>query len=116
METSSFGAEFFAMKKCGEYVRGLLYKLRMMGISVSMPTYIFGDNQSVLANTTKPHSVLKKKSSSIAYHFVREGTAKDEWHITYLNTDYNPSDMLTKSLPGGKKRVRFISYVLHYLV
>ena len=78
IETSSFGSEFIAMKQCCEYIRGLRYKLRMMGIPVELPTYIFGDNQSVLANTTTPHSTLKKKSSSIAYHFVREGVAKNE--------------------------------------
>ena len=115
VETSSFGSEFIAMKQCCEYIRGLRYKLRMMGIPVDLPTYIFGDNQSVLANTSKPHSTLKKKSSSIAYHFVREGTARDEWRTTYLNTHMNPADMLTKSLPGGEKRTRFIAYVLHYV-
>jgi len=115
VETSSFGSEFVAMKQCCEYIRGLRYKLRMMGIPVDGPTYIFGDNQSVLANTSFPHSTLKKKSSSIAFHFVREGVAKDEWRTTYLRTDMNPADMLTKSLPGGEKRNRFTSYVLHYL-
>ena len=48
VETSSFGSEFVAMKLCCEYIRGLRYKLRMMGISVSEPTFVFGDNQSVL--------------------------------------------------------------------
>ena len=114
-ETSSFGSEFIAMKTCCEYVRGLRYKLRMMGIEVGAPTFIFGDNQSVLANTTKPHSSLKKKSCSIAFHFVREGVAKDEWRTTYLNTNLNPSDMCTKSLPGGEKRQRFTKYLLHYV-
>ena len=115
IETSSFGSEFVAMKQCCEYVRGLRYKLRMMGIPVDMPTYIFGDNQSVLANTSHPHSTLKKKSSSIAFHFVREGVAKKEWCTTYLNTHLNPSDLLTKSLPGGEKRNCFTRYLLHYL-
>ena len=87
----------------------------MMGIPVGTQTYVFGDNQAVLANTTKPHSTLKKKSSSIAYHFVREGVAKDKWRATYLNTHLNPADMLTKSLPGGQKRSAFTSYFLHYL-
>jgi len=50
------------------------------------PTFIFGDNRSVLVNSSKPHSSLKKKSSSIAFHFVREGVAKDEWRVAYLNT------------------------------
>ena len=62
----------------GRYIRGLRYKLRMMGIPVEGPTCIYGDNQSVLANTTIPDSTLKKKSQSIAYHFVHEGVARDE--------------------------------------
>ena len=115
VETSSFGSEFIAMKQCCEYIRGLRYKLRMMGIPVGSPTFVFGDNQSVLANTTRPHSILRKKSASIAYHFVREGVAKDEWRTTYLNTHLNPSDLMTKSLPGGEKRTRFTAYFLHYL-
>jgi hypothetical protein len=49
-------------------------------------SYIIGDNQSVLANTTEPDSTLKKKSQSIAYHVVREGVAKDEWRTRYVNT------------------------------
>ena len=72
VESSSFGSEFVAMKQCCEYIRGLRYKLRMMGIPVEGLTYIYGDNQSVLANTTIPDSTLKKKSQSIAYHYVRE--------------------------------------------
>ena len=79
VESSSFGSEFIAMKQCCEYVRGLRYKLRMMGISCDDPTFIYGDNQLVLANTTIPDSTLKKKSQSITYHFVREGAARDEW-------------------------------------
>ena len=86
----------------------------MMGIPVDLPSYIFGDNQSVLVNSTMPHSTLNKKSSSVAFHMVREGTAKDEWRLAYLNTHKNPSDMLTKSLPGGEKRSSFTSFVLHY--
>ena len=87
----------------------------MMGIPIEGPAFVFGDNQSVLANTTKPHSTLTKKSLSIAFHFVQEGVAKDEWRTTYLNTHHNPSDILTNSLPGGEKRCRFISFVLNYL-
>ena len=86
-----------------------------MGIAINEPTYVFGDNKSVLVNSSEPHSQLKKKSSSIAYHFVREGVARGEWKATYLNTHLNPSDLLTKSLPGGEKRTLFTSYFLHYL-
>ena len=66
VESSSFGSEFVAMKQCCEYLRGLRYKLRMMGIPCEGPAYISGDNQSVLANTTIPNSTLKKKTKASA--------------------------------------------------
>ncbi len=65
------------MKLATEYVRGLRYKLRMMGIPVEEPAFVFGNSQSDLANTTRPESQLKKKTQSIAYHHVRKGCAKD---------------------------------------
>ena len=48
METSSFGSEFCGMKVATEYIRGLRFKLRMMGIPCTEPAYIYGDNQLVL--------------------------------------------------------------------
>ena len=115
VETSSFGSEFVAMKQCCEYLRGLRYKLRMMGIPVNGPCYISGDNKSVLANTAEPGSTLKKKSQSIAYHFVREGVAKDEWRTSYVNTHENEADLLTKLLPFGEKRRQFVRNLLHHI-
>eukprot|EP01083_Nonionella_stella_P108565 315857_1 len=115
IETSSFGSEFTAMKQCTEYVRGLRYKLRMLGIPVELPTFVYGDNKSVLANTTVPDSTLKKKSNSIAYHFVREGCARDEWRTAYVNTLENVADLLTKPLPSGEKRTGFVRMILHHI-
>jgi len=104
VESSSFGSEFIAMKQCCKYLRGLRYKLRMMGIPVYGPCYIQGDNQSVLANTSIPESALKKKSQSIAYHFVQEGVVRDEWRTAYINTKCNDADLLTKVLRNGEKQ------------
>jgi hypothetical protein len=114
-ESSSFGSEFCAMKQCCEYLRGLRYKLRMMGIPCDGPAYIHGDNQSVLASCGIPDSVLKKKSQSIAYHFVCEGAARDEWRTSYVNTHDNEADLLTKLLPAGEKRKGFVRRVLHHI-
>jgi len=114
-ETSTFGSEFVAMKQATEYVRGLRYKLRMFGIPCEDPTFIYGDNQSVLANTSVPDSQLKKKSNSIAYHFVRDGCARDEWRTTYVNTHDNPADLMTKPLSAGEKRTKFVRMLLWWL-
>ena len=55
-ETSTYGSEFVVMKQATEYIPGLTYKLRMMGITVDEPAYAYvvGDNQLVLSNTTAP--------------------------------------------------------------
>jgi len=115
IESLSFGSEFITMKQCCEHLRGLRCKLRMMGIPVDGPTCIFGDNQSVLANATIPDSVLKKKSQSIACHFVHEGSARDEWRTAHINTNDNEADLLTKMLPSGEKRRGFIRRLLHHI-
>ena len=73
------------MKEATEYIRALRYKLRMMGIPVEDAAYIFGDNQSVLANTTNPGSTLKKKCAAVAYHAVREGVARAEFEKSKVN-------------------------------
>ena len=103
------------MKLCCEYLRGLRYKLRMMGIPVLGPAYILGDNQSVLSNTSIPESQLKKKSQSIAYHFIREGVARDEWRTAYVNTHLNVADLLTKLLPFGEKRKGFVRQLVYHV-
>jgi len=86
-----------------------------MGIPVLGPSYIGGDNQSVLANSSIPESQLKKKSQSIAYHFVREGAVRDEWRTAFVDTHSNESDLLTKVMPDGDKRRGFVRKMLHYI-
>jgi hypothetical protein len=71
VESSVFGAEFDAMKNGIETCRGLQYKLIMMGVTLSGPTFVYGDKMSVVHNTQRPDSVLEKKSNSICYHAVR---------------------------------------------
>ena len=115
IESSSFGVEFTAMKQCCEYLCGLRYKLCMMGKLCDGPSHIYGDNQSVLANTTMPDSMIKKKSQSIAYHFVCEGSAHGEWRTAYVNMHDNEADLLTKLLPNGEKRWKFVRNLLHHI-
>ena len=59
-------------------------------------------------------STLKKKQYVLAYHFVREGVARDEWRTEYVNTDENLADVLTKPL-SGPKRIKLVRMVLHHI-
>jgi hypothetical protein len=54
IESLNFGSEFVALKTVMEKLRGLRYKLHMMGFQIDGPTYAFGDNMSVVKNTHQP--------------------------------------------------------------
>ena len=54
VQMSTFGSEMMAMKQSEDYIRGFRYKLRMFGIPVEEVSYMYGDNQSVLAGSTRP--------------------------------------------------------------
>jgi hypothetical protein len=108
VESSVFGAEFVAMKNGIETFRGLRYKLRMMGVTLSGPTHVYGDNMSVVHNTQRPESVLKKKSNSICYHAVHESATMGESIIGHVPSVDNPADIFTKVVPCGQKRNHLI--------
>ena len=112
IESSTFGSEFVALKTATEANRGLRYKLRMMGVPIDGPTYVFCDNQSVVSNASKAESVLKKKSNSIAYHAVREAVAMKEILICYVSTNDNVADIMTKVLPAGERRNTLVEQLL----
>jgi hypothetical protein len=112
IETSVFGAEFVAMKTGFEASRALRYKLRMMGIPLDEPTYCYGDNMSVIHNTQRPESTLKK-SNSICWHFCRETVAKGECRTAHIRSADNPADLCTKLVPGGVKRDRLCSLIMY---
>ncbi len=90
IEMCTFSTEFAAMKTGVEALRGIRYKLHMMGIPIDGATHIYGDNMSVINNTSKPESVLKKKNNTVCYHTVHESVAKGESLTTHIGDDENP--------------------------
>lgn len=92
------------MRIAAEMIEGLRYKLALMGVEVDGPTSVFCDNESVVKNSTKPESTLKKKHNAIAYHRVREAQAAGILRIAWENGQTNLADVLTKQLPGPRLR------------
>lgn len=116
VETSVFGAEFVAMKQGMEALRALRYKLRMMGIPLSGPSFIYGDNMSVIHNTQRPESTLKKKTHQICYHAIRESVAMEESLTGHIDSANNPADLATKVIAGGMKRDHLVGKLLWNIV
>jgi hypothetical protein len=103
------------MKNAIETYRGLRYELRIMGVTLSGPTFVYGDNMSAAHTTQSPESVLKKKSNSICYHAVRESAAMGEPSIGHVPSVENTADICTKVVPGGQKQYHLIRLLLHDL-
>ena len=112
IETAVFGSELVAMKQGMEASRGLWYKLRMMGVPIAGPTYTYGDSMSVIRNTQRPESTLRKKSNSICFHAVLEAVAMGELLTGHVRTTENLADLLTKVVAGGAKRNYLIRLLL----
>jgi hypothetical protein len=102
IETSVFGADFVAMKHRIKTLRGLRYKIRMMGIPLFGPMYIYGDNKFQVTNSSRSESTLKKKCNSICYHAIRELVAMGETLLMHIRTGENLADFLTKTTSGAK--------------
>ena len=68
--TSAYCAEFVAMRQVVEEAISLHYMLRCLGIPVTNPTNLYGDNFRLIQSASIPDSELKKKHVAISYHFV----------------------------------------------
>ena len=95
-----------------EVMCGLRYTLRMMGVPLPGPTYTYGDNMSVIHNTQRSESVLRKNSNSICYHPIRESAVMEEMLTVHIRTADNPADLGTKFILGGQKRYHLVSKLL----
>ena len=87
IESSFFGSEFVALKQGVETLWGLHYKLWMMGVEISAPSYIYGDNISVIHTIQWLESTLKLKSNSVCYHVVHELVAMDESLTAHIHSE-----------------------------
>ena len=73
--TSTYAAEFMALRHGAEEIIHLRYMLQCLGVPVTQPSNLFGDNLGVIQNASNVDAELKKKHVSISFHVVREAIA-----------------------------------------
>ena len=75
------------MNQAAEMLKGMTYKLRMFGIKImDNETNIFGDNNSVILNSSVRESRLNKKHHSRNYNYVQEAVASGMSLVYKLDT------------------------------
>ena len=101
--SSTYAAEFSALRTATEEAISLRYMLRCLGCNIptngKCPTKIFGDNLSVILNAQNPSADLSKKHVAISYHVVREAIAAGIIECYWLPGEFNLSDIMTKQIP-----------------
>jgi len=98
VETATYGSEFVAARVATEQIIDLRYTLRMLGVPIEGPSWLFGDNRSVITSSTLPHSTLSKRWNALSYHRVREAVAAGFLRFHFIESKDNASDILTKPL------------------
>lgn len=99
VETSTYGSELVAARQAMEAIIEMRYNLRMLGFQVDEASWLFGDNMSVVLNTTMPSSMLKKKHHACSYHRCREVIAASIAKFIHVESHRNIADVMTKPLP-----------------
>jgi hypothetical protein len=68
VDSATFGSEFTAARIAVDQIIDMRRKLQYLGVSVCKKSFMFGDNQAMVTNSTIPHSTLKKRHNTLAYH------------------------------------------------
>ena len=68
---------------------------------------------SVINNTQRPESVLRKKSNSICYHTIQESVVMGEVLTTHIATGENIVDLGMKVVANGPKRDYLVGKLLY---
>ena len=100
--SSTYAAEFAALRSATEEAISLRYMLRCLGCNVPAgkhATRLFGDNLGVILNASNPEADLTKKHVAISYNVVREAVAAGIVAPYWLKGQWNPADILTKQIP-----------------
>jgi len=77
-----------------EQIMDLRNTLRYLGVNLVGPTYMFGDNNTVVDSSSKPKSTLHKHHVLLSYHQVREAIAAKVIKFVFIDGNINPADIL----------------------
>ena len=113
VETSTYGSEFVAAKIATDQLVDIRLTLRYMGIKIEPHGYMFGDNKSVVTQSTLPHSQLTKRHHLYSYHRVREAVAAGFLRMFHIPGTDNPADVLSKHA-GAPQSWPILKYLLFW--
>ena len=104
VETATYGSEFMAARTATEQIMDLRTTLRYLGVHIHGPTYMFGDNKTVVDSASTPKARLHKRHVILSFHRTREAIAAKVLNFIFTESKNNPADLLSKH--WGYQQVR----------
>ena len=95
-ETATYGSEFVAARTAVDQIVDLRYTIRMLGVPLTGPSWMFGDNLEVINSATIPSGKLQKRQNILNYHRVREAQAAGFVNFVHMDGKDNPADICSK--------------------
>jgi hypothetical protein len=99
---SSTEAEFVASNAAGKEALAIRSLLVELGYKVPSPTPLLVDNQSSIQVSKNPEHHGRMKHLDRSFYWLREQVMHKRIAPSYLPTEDNPADMLTKALSKPK--------------
>lgn len=96
VETATYGSEYMAARVATEQIIELRTFLRYLGVNLKGPTFMFGDNKSVVDSSNLPKARLHKRHVLLSFHRVREAISAKIIRFIYIPGSINPADILSK--------------------
>ena len=70
--------------------------LRYLGVPIRGKSWMFGDNESVVNSSMRPHAKLHKRHNALSFHRVREAIVAGIVSFYHIDGPENPADILSK--------------------
>ena len=102
--TSSFAAEYYSASEGAGEVFWIRQLLQEVSLPPTTPTKAYIDNQTALMHLTSDMTTHKSKTIRIRYHVVREYIKDGELIFSFVPTNRQMADVLTKPVGGPTLR------------
>lgn len=96
---SSTEAEYIASVASGKEILWMQTLLKELHFQIKGASPVFVDNQSALATIMNPEHHGRMKHLDISIHWIREVVRKRQIDPSFLPSEENTADVLTKALP-----------------
>jgi hypothetical protein len=102
VSTSTTEAEFYALSEAVKESQWLHNLLKDFQIETNYSLKVFSDNQSTIKMIENPKFSSRTKHIDVRLHFIRDYVAQGKIEVTYVPSEDNVADLLTKPLVGVK--------------